>query len=121
MANRQLGEVPLDLDGRTYTLVMDINAIAVFEGVFSTPDRDAAFPDLLQKAANGSVRHLRAFFWAALRRHHGAMTIDEVGDLIQRSGGLAGLAEQLKRLSGTMTPDVEDRQGGKGKGKPARP
>ena len=108
MANRERGEVSLEIDGTTYTMVLDLEALCHLEDHFSTPAKDAVFPELLERASRGSARHIRGIVWAALQRHHKGMTLEETSDLIQASGGLAGFGEKLNALAGSTQPDAED-------------
>jgi hypothetical protein len=112
MANSEKGEVALEVDGATYTLVMDINALVEFEGLFSTPDKHTPFQELAEKAGRGSLTHMRALIWAALRSHHGEMTLKDAGNLIMRAGGVAGMDRKFAELAQTMRPDAEDVKAG---------
>jgi len=120
MANRERGEVSLEIDGTTYTMVLDLEALCTLEDHFSTPSKDAVFPELLERASRGSARHIRGIVWAALQRHHKGMTLEQTSDLIQSSGGLAGFSEKLNSLAGSTQPDPEDANE-IGAGKKARP
>ena len=71
MANAVKGEVAFDLDGKTYTLVLDFNALCEVEDVLGAGEMKLAKPSAI-----------RAIFWAALRRHHPAMTQRDAGNLI---------------------------------------
>jgi hypothetical protein len=116
--NRATGEVSIELDGRAYTLVMDIKAITSFEALFSTPDHPQTFEALLSVCQKGSVRHICGLIWSAMRRHHKGVTFDEVTDLIDAAGGLKGIGDKFAALTQSMQPDKEDR---KKKGEKERP
>lgn len=108
MANKQKGEVALEIAGTSYTLVMDISAICELEALFSTPVRDATIDEIGKSVSRGSVRHIRGFLWAALRRHHKDMTLDKVSGLIESAGGIGGFGDAVGALAKSLAPDAED-------------
>lgn len=109
MANPQKGEVPLEIDGRHYTLVLNTNAIASLEAVLSRADRaPVVLSEVLFDMARGSQTYTRAFLWACLRQHHKEITIDQVGNLIDAAGGGEALFGQLAALKRSAVPDPED-------------
>ena len=110
MANREKGEVSITIDGTPYTLYLDLNAMALLEDYFSTDKRPVTFDEVVERLNAGSIRHIRAFFWAALQFHHPAITVMQAGDLIQRGGGLAAFGNQLMALTTSTQPDQEDLQ-----------
>lgn len=109
MANRQKGEVALEIAGKSYTLVMDISAVCELEALFSTPVRDATIAEIGRAVERGSVRHIRGFLWAALRRHHKDMTLENVSTLIEDAGGIGGFGDTIGALAQSLAPDAEDR------------
>lgn len=120
MANRERGEVALEIDGTTYTMVLDLEALCTLEDHFSTPDREYVFPEILERASRGSARHIRAIVWAAMQRKHPGMTLAETSDIITASGGLMGFGDKLTALAGSTRPDDEDAKELNG-GKKVRP
>lgn len=109
MANRQRGEVALEMDGKTYTLVFDMNALCCLEDLFSTPEREVVFQDVLKMASKGSARHIRGIVWASLQRHHPEVSLSQSTDLIEAAGGFEGFGEKLQQLADSTQPDPEDR------------
>lgn len=107
MSNRQTGDVSIDVEGQPYRLVLDINALCELESMLSTADRTVTFHEAMAKAGTGSLRHIRAAFWAALRRHHGHMTLSDVGVWIE-AAGLDKLNAQLGELAQSAGPDPKD-------------
>lgn len=107
MSNRQTGEVTVEVEGQPFRLVLDINAMCELESMMSTPVKDVTFHEVLSKAGTGSLRHIRAAFWAALRRHHGTMTLSDVGVWVEKAG-LENLNEQLGHLAKSASPDPKD-------------
>lgn len=108
MANREKGEIDVTVEGRAYTLVLDTNAMVALETLFSTPGHEVTFDQVLARVNAGSVRHIRAFVWAALRRHHAEITVDGAGDLIHAAGGLQAFSNQLLAMVGGTTADPKD-------------
>lgn len=112
MANRERGEVSVDIDGTSYTLCLDLNAMCQLEEMFSKPGQDVTFQDVLRKVKGQSLRHTRAVFWAALQKHHKEITLDAVADFIIRAGGISAFSDQLLMQLGmavqATTPDAED-------------
>ncbi|HXJ71655.1 MAG TPA: hypothetical protein VNM37_02340 [Candidatus Dormibacteraeota bacterium] len=107
MANRQRGEIGLKLGGTSYTLKLTTNALCLMEGSFQ-PLRP--FAVIVAGVSRGSFSDLRAFLWAAMQAHHPTLTLEAVGDLIDLSGGIEGIAQKLTDLvdankeAGTVPP-----------------
>lgn len=120
MANTQKGEVALVVDGRTYTLVLDIDAMCALEEHFSTPDHEATWDEIESKVRKGaSVRLLRALIWAMLQRHHSEIDLISAGHLVNEAGGLPGLIGTLQKAMAAAAPDPSDlKELGVGKGNP---
>lgn len=80
MANPRRGEVDVELDGRTYTLAFDFNAIAEIEGAFGDrPINDIIFPD----GKGVSARGLRESVRIGMQKKHRKPTVQEAGRMIQ--------------------------------------
>jgi hypothetical protein len=110
VANREKGEVSLEIGETSYTLYLDLNAMALLEDYFSTPQKDVTFDEVLQRVNRGSVRHIRAFVWAALQYHHPTITVKEAGDLVQKGGGLVEFGRKVQALGTSTIPDPDDLQ-----------
>lgn len=108
MVNRERGEVGLEIGGKSYTLVLNTNAMALLEDSFSTRDHEVTFDQVLARVNAGSVRHIRALVWAALHEHHPEITVPQTGNLIQEAGGLAAFTAQLVAMMGTTSADPKD-------------
>lgn len=110
MANRELGEVSVDIAGTSYTLCLDLNAMCEIEDMFSTPQRQVTFQEVLERVQHNSMRHIRGVLWATFRKHHPNLTLMDVAELAQRSGGILAFAAHLATLAQNavpMTSDVE--------------
>lgn len=109
MANREKGEIGLEIAGQAYTLVLNTNALIELQDACTPKGRPVSSIEEIYAAVNqGSLRHVRAFFWAALRKYHPELTLEAVGELIDTAGGFAGLNEILDSVSGAATPDKQD-------------
>ena len=102
MANREKGEVSFEVDGTSYTLSIDLNAMVALEEYFSTPDKDVTFQDVVQQMNRGRMKYLRAFLWQALRKHHPDMTLEQAGALVN-----AADSSMLKSLGDSTIPDPQ--------------
>ncbi len=97
MANREKGEVDLVIAGETYRLCLDTNAMAHVENLFSTPEKDVSFFQVFSKLGTGSIRHMRGILWGALQKHHPNLSVNDVGDLIQKAGGFSKFGDEFTR------------------------
>jgi hypothetical protein len=113
VANIQRGEAELIIDGKPYTLVVDLNACCEFEAMISTPANPVLFAAGFQRVIDGRITETRAFIWAALRRHH-KLSLDDVNELIQQAGGVFGGGVRLftdairELIMPSLRPDPED-------------
>jgi hypothetical protein len=108
MANPHKGEVSLDIDGTTYTLALTIDSMVALEEAFSTPTKEVTFQEVMAAADRGSIKHLRAFLWAALMDHHPTMTIKDISPLVQKAGGIAVITMKLMELAKESAADTQD-------------
>lgn len=108
MSTRERGEFTIESDGTTYRLVMDLDAMVALEELYSTPEREVTFSEVLMKVARGGAKHLRSFLWAALRRHHPELPMSAVSAIVQGAGGPLGLNQQLQALVASAAPDKAD-------------
>lgn len=108
MANRERGEVGMTIGGEAYTLVLNTNAMALLETLFSTAEKEVTFDQVLARINAGSVRHIRGFVWAALKQFHPTITIEKAGDLIQQAGGLTAFTDQLIAMVGGTQANQDD-------------
>jgi hypothetical protein len=104
MANRERGEVAIEIDGQTYTLRLDLNALAEFEAALSTPIQQVTFQEGLQRVERGQLIAVRAILWAGLRRYHPKLSLMEAGDLIVKLGGMQNLDTVLKEAVASAMP-----------------
>jgi len=112
MANREKGEVSVEIAGTSYTLCLDLNAMCALEEMFSKPGADVTFQDVLAQVNLGKQRYIRAVFWAAFQKFHPEVTLKGVSDLVQASGGVLGFTGELMSKMGvavaSTSPDPAD-------------
>jgi hypothetical protein len=108
MANRQKGEVSIEIDGETYTLALTLDAMCQLEDIFSTPQKVMTFQEVIDLADKGSTKHLRALIWAALQLHHPDLALADVSPLVQKAGGIAVFSLTFLRLAKETFADPVD-------------
>ncbi|OYW87304.1 MAG: hypothetical protein B7Z20_05430 [Sphingobium sp. 32-64-5] len=81
MANRLRGETPLQVGDQSYTLLLDINALAALE------EQLGMMMDMIlaQYQAGTSVTLVRAMVWAGLQAKH-PCSIEEAGTIVGNAG-----------------------------------
>jgi hypothetical protein len=102
MTNAQRGEVVVSVDGKDYTLVVDINALCAIEDAHGV-----TYDELMGKASKGSLSAIRLITWGALQANHADMTLDDVGRWIGLVG-LPTLTQKISALALGATPDAVD-------------
>lgn len=73
--NRARGEVAVDIEGKPYVLVYDLDALASIESELQMHPLSAMA--LIEKSA----KVFRAFLLAGLKRHHPEITAEDVGKM----------------------------------------
>jgi hypothetical protein len=116
MANRERGEIGLDVDGTRYTLRPTINAICELEDLAGKP-----FADIAREAEAGSVRAMRLLIWCYLRDAHAdeIKTPVDAGAWIQRFGSIAHLGAVLGDIAQLNTVDADEKKRPASKPEPA--
>jgi hypothetical protein len=88
MANAIRGEVPLNLsDGRTFTLIMDMEALVEAESAYGKP-----LQKMMADAAQGFVGASRALLYGALRAKHPDVTLRDASAIFMTDADAAGEA-----------------------------
>lgn len=105
--NREKGDVPLVVGDVTYILRACTEAMVALEDLFSTPEREMTFFEVVERINKGSIRYVRGALWAMLRHHHPSLTLADVGELIDKVG-LAAVNAQLAATTQSATPDAKD-------------
>jgi hypothetical protein len=109
MANRQRGQVDIEVNGKIYTLRLSTDAICQLEEALSADQgRDVTFQEVMEKVSSNSIRYARWLIWAAMRDNHSLMTLKGVGEWVDEAGGFQTLAAQLQKLTSSAVVDPED-------------
>jgi hypothetical protein len=108
MANRERGEIRIEIAGKSYTLVLNTNGLIALQDACSTPKAITPIEDIYAAVMQGSLRHVRAFLWAALQKYHPQFSLVDVGDLIDQAGGITGMGEIMQRVQRASEPDAAD-------------
>jgi len=108
MANRQKGEVSFSVNGTSYTVALTMDGQQRSEEAASTPDKEVFWDDIVRKSTAGSAKYSRLFLWALFARHHQALTLDEVGRLLDEAGGLAAVAALMQAAAKASRPEPRD-------------
>lgn len=108
MANRELGELSMDIGGDTYTMSLTIDAMVALEELFSTPDKPMFFGEIAALAERGSMKHIRGMIWAVFQEHHPDLRLKDIGKLVAKGGGLLRFNQQLAALAEVSKPDPKD-------------
>jgi hypothetical protein len=100
MANPVKGEVPLEIDGQKYMLVLNTYALASIEQRLGMQ-----WTAVFKKAAEGEfgIQQILALFHGALLKHHRRITEEEAANLID-AAGLPAINEALGQAVRLMQP-----------------
>ena len=96
------GELTIDVEGQVYRLVLDINALIAAED-----QSKQSFQVLLKGVAEMRLGAIRTLCWAALQKHHPALSLEDVGDWMQRVG-IDRLISSFAALAPSTEPDSDD-------------
>jgi len=105
--NRERGAVTVEVDGQTWQLVLDVNAMVAIEGHFSTPGQHVTILDVAQELRRGSLTHARVLVWASLMQHHPEATLTDAGR-VMLAGGATVMQSLLTTLMQAMQADPQD-------------
>lgn len=104
MANAVKGEASIEVEGQTYVLAFNINAMCEVEYLL-----DLSTDRILQKLVASPPLHIvRALLWAGLRAHHDGIDLHGAGDLIEKIGGPGLVLEGIGKALVSAFPDAED-------------
>ncbi len=103
-ANRAKGEAGFDVEGQTYVLVFNVNALCEVEYVL-----DMATDRILKALAVSPPLHVvRALLWGGLRQHHPDIDLIGAGDLIERAGGPGPALDKIGEALVSAFPEADE-------------
>jgi hypothetical protein len=102
MANPLKGEVSIEVDGETYTLVYSLNTLCEIEDKLG-----GAVSDIASLGASGRRWNtLRTVFWAALQDYHPEITLQQAGRMVSAMG-LTKADEAVGKAFALAFPEVK--------------
>ena len=104
MANRAKGEGAITVDGKTYTLAFDVNAMCEVEFILDKPT------DLILKSliVSPPLHVVRALLWGGLLRHHAGIDLKQTGEIIESMGGAGPALESIGQALIAAFPDAPE-------------
>lgn len=100
-ANRQKGEAGFEVDGRTYVLAFNVNAMCEVEYVLNL-STDAILKALMRSPP---LHIVRALLWGGLREHHPNIDLNGAGVLMEEAGGAGPTLEKVGEALMAAFPD----------------
>lgn len=110
MANRDQGEVSVQVAGVTYTLVLNLAGMIAAEEQAEAAGKAATWDEIVVRAGKGSAWASRLFVYAMFQRHHSDLSLAQVGDIIDAAGGMTGMHRALAAGQEALAPDADDVQ-----------
>jgi len=113
--NRERGEFTLTAGATTYTLRLTTNAIAEVEDLTNGRTWD----QVMSGIQRGSVKDVRLLLWASFRERHpdiatmNVTSLRAIGDIVDASGGLGGIFEQIKAFLALNAPETPPEEAGR--------
>lgn len=108
MANSQRGELDMEVDGRTYRLALDLNALCEFQELIYPNDPDFDMQEVIRRIQKTNFVLSRALLWATLRKYHPEITLLDVSPLVT-SYGYQPFMLLVPKLLEFLYPDAVDR------------
>ena len=112
--NRAKGEAGFDVEGKTYVLAFNVNALCEVEYILDMPT------DQILKAlvVSPPLHVVRALLWGGLRQHHPDIDLIGAGDLIERAGGAGAALDKIGAALISAFPEADETENPQ-KGAPA--
>lgn len=109
MANKELGQIELQVGEKTYLLQFTANAMCNLESRLPADTGSQEFLAALDsKARTGRARmtDLRLLIWAGLTENHPEITEAAAGQIITAIGGIAPTMQKMGEALGAASPDA---------------
>ena len=102
--NRAKGEAGFDVEGQTYVLAFNVNAMCEVEYIL-----DLSTDRILRALVASPPLHVvRALLWGGLRQHHPDIDLIGAGDLIERSGGPGPALDKIGQALISAFPEADE-------------
>lgn len=98
----------VEIGGKIYHFELSIDAMETLEDLFSTPEKEVTFMEVLQKVMQARPKYFKRYIWAALQKHHPGTTLEETSRIIDAAGGMFALDALLGALESDAIPDAAD-------------
>lgn len=108
MANKERGEVSVEIDGKAYKLVYSTNALCELEDVLNRNVNSITAE--VQDQSKVRLKTLRAMFWAGLTEHHPEVDIKTAGDLMT-VGGASAIMTKVGEAFRLAFPEADEVNG----------
>jgi len=102
MANKERGEVRVEVEGQFYTLRPSFDALCELEALVDKP-----IDEILGMVNQGRLAGVRALMWCLLHEHHGAeiVTLKDSSRWIERAGGVPVVQQWAETVMGLNAPE----------------
>lgn len=103
VANRERGEVAIEVNGKPYVLKLSMNAAVQLEG-----KTGKKIGGLLAEAVSLDFAAIRDIVWLLLQKHHADefTTAEQAGNFIDDAGGVDRFFAALEELGKANAPDT---------------
>lgn len=103
MANRHRGQAGIEVDGKVYLLVFDINSLCEVEYIL-----DQSTEAILRSLVRSPPFHVvRALLWGGLRTHHPEVDLQGAGRIMEQIGGVGPSLDAVGEAMKSSFPDAE--------------
>lgn len=104
MVNRERGEREVEIGGKRYTTVMNLDAMAKLEDYWSQQyGKETFFSEIMEKAARGSIKHAHSVLWASMLTYQPDVTLADLAGIT-----FVELQQQVNTLNQSTQPDARD-------------
>ena len=105
MANRERGEIGVEVEGKQYTLRPTFDSVCELENLTGGQSIDLVFGSIQQ----GRLSGLRATVWCLLQEHHAdeIKTLKDASKWVERAGGVDVVMTHLAQLQDLNTEATE--------------
>lgn len=105
---REDAKFTINVEGVTYTLDLDINAMCLLEEAESTEEKRVTFQDVCARVDKGDFRSIRLIVWAALQRYHQGADVPLAGRVATAVLREHTIVSLMRTVIAGATPAPED-------------